>query len=120
MLAVGLQALKHCTHLFGWLAIDAVQDKLGVAQNGIQRCPKLVAHVGKELGLVPTCDLKLAAFVLNFIKEACILDRNHRLIGKGRNQFDLLIVERPHRPTDEYNDPDWYLMAQERNGKDRP
>ena len=44
VLAVGVQAIEHLTHLFGRLAIDIVEDELGVAQDGIEGGAQLVAH----------------------------------------------------------------------------
>ena len=39
------------------------------------------------------CLRKLAALILDFIEQPHVLDRNHRLIGKGRDQLDLLLRE---------------------------
>ena len=33
---------------------------------------------------------------LNAFEQAYILDCDHRLVSKGRNQFDLFVGERPH------------------------
>jgi hypothetical protein len=46
MFAVGLQALQHLPHLVRRLAIDIIEDKLRIAEDGIERRPQLVAHVG--------------------------------------------------------------------------
>ena len=40
---------------------------------------------------------ELAALVLDFVEQPHVLDRDHRLVGEGRDQLDLLVGERPHR-----------------------
>src|SRR5436190_4666588 len=59
--------------------------------------------------LARNCDLcwlglgELAALFLNFIKQPHVLDGNHRLIGEGGRDFDVLVDERPYgvpAPTD--------------------
>jgi hypothetical protein len=44
---------------------------------------------------------QLPALVLDFIEQTHVLDRNHRLVGEGLDQLDLLAGERPttYRPT---------------------
>ena len=34
---------------------------------------------------------------LHLVEQPHVLDRDHRLVGKGGDQFDLLVSERPHR-----------------------
>src|SRR5262249_43021563 len=93
VLAIALQSLEHSQHLFRRLAVSAVRHQFGIAKDGIEWRAQLVAHIGEELRLVLASDLKLMAFVLNFVKKPHLLDRNRSLVGKGRNQFDLLIGE---------------------------
>ena len=38
---------------------------------------------------------ELAALVLDFVEQAHVLDRDHRLVGEGGDQLDLLVGERP-------------------------
>ena len=52
MPAVRLHALEHPARLLRHLAVDAVEDQLGVAEDGVERRAQLVAHVGEELRLV--------------------------------------------------------------------
>ena len=42
-----------------------------------------MAHVGHELRLVLTRNLDLAALLLDFTEETCVLNRQHRLRGEG-------------------------------------
>ena len=69
---------------------------LGEADDGVQRRAQLVRHVGEELGLVLVGGLELAALVLDLVEQAHVLDRDHRLVGEGLQQRDLLVGERPH------------------------
>ena len=39
---------------------------------------------------------KLARARLHLVEQPHVLDRDHRLVGEGRDQFDLLVGERPH------------------------
>jgi hypothetical protein len=47
-----------------------------------------VAHVGDELRLVLARDLELAALLGDLIKQARVLRRNGRLVGKALHQGD--------------------------------
>ena len=40
---------------------------------------------------------QLARARLHLVEQPHVLDRDHRLVGEGRDQFDLLVGERPHR-----------------------
>src|SRR5262249_33652264 len=66
---------------------------LADADDGVERRAQLVAHVGEKLRFVLACLGELAALVLDFVKQADVLDRNHGLVGEGGCQFDLLIRE---------------------------
>ena len=94
MLAVALDALEHGLRLLRRLAVDAVDDQLGVAEDGVERRAQLVAHVGEELRLVLARLGELAALVLDFVEQPHVLDRDHRLVGERRDQLDLLVGER--------------------------
>ena len=55
------------------------------------------------LMLARNCDLcwlaicELAALVLDLVEQPHVLDRDHRLVGEGGDQLDLLVGEWPHR-----------------------
>src|SRR5262249_52370633 len=93
MLAVGLKALEDAEHFLGWLTVSAIRHQFGVTQDGVEWRAQLVAHIGEKLRLVLARDFELPALVLNFVKQPHVLDCNRSLVGKGRNQFDLLIGE---------------------------
>ena len=95
VLAVARDALEHGHHLLRRLAIDAVLDQLGVAQDGVERRAQLVAHVGEELRLVLARLGELAALLLDFVEQPHVLDGDRGLVGEGGHQLDLLVGERP-------------------------
>ena len=39
---------------------------------------------------------ELIGALLQLVEQPRVLDRDHRLVGKGRDQVDLLLGERPH------------------------
>src|ERR1700732_1938612 len=86
-------------HAIEWLSVLLQRlcifaQHLADADDGVERRAQLMAHVGEELRLVLARLGKLAALVLDFIEQADILNRDHRLIGEGRSKLDLLIHER--------------------------
>ena len=85
--AVGLNALEHLAHPVGGVAVDVVENELGVAENGIQRRAQLVAHIGEELRFVLAFDLELAALLVDLAEQARVLDGQHRLGGEGLEQI---------------------------------
>ena len=97
MLAVGVQAFEHLAHLVRRLAVDVVENELGVAENGVERGAQLVAHVGEELRLVLARDLELPALLVDLRKQVGVLDRQHRLGGEGLEQIDRVLRERTGR-----------------------
>ena len=117
-LAVALDALEHGLRLLRRLAVDAVEDQLGVAEDGVERRAQLVAHVGEELRLVLARLRELAALVLDFVEQPHVLDRDHRLVGEGGDQLDLLVGERLHRAcAAESMTPIGVALAQQRNAE---
>src|SRR6516162_10181503 len=56
------------------------------------------------------------AFLLR-LKESCVLDGDHRLIGEGRGKFNLFVVKWPHGVAPQYDDADWLPLAQERDAE---
>ena len=61
-------------------------EHLGEADDRVQRRPKLMGHVGQELGLVPARRLQLLALVLDLAVKAGVLDGQGRLGGEGLKQ----------------------------------
>ena len=87
-LPLRLHALQHVAHLRRRLAVDAVEDQLGVAEDGVERRAQLVAHVGEELRLVLARDLELPALLLDLAEQPRVLDRQHRLRRERLHQVD--------------------------------
>ena len=65
-------------------------EHLGVADDGVQRRPQLVAHVRQELRLVLAGLGKLAVRLLELLEEPGVLDGDDGLVGERLQQGDLL------------------------------
>ena len=91
--------------LSGRVAVDVVEDQLGITEDGVERRAQLVAHVGEELRLVLARLGELAALVLDLVEQAHVLDRDHRLVGEGRDQLDLLLGESARLAADRRSEP---------------
>src|SRR5215467_8120466 len=103
MLAVGADASEGVERFRSLRLVEALLDEFGIPENGRERCPQLMAHVGHELVLVLARDLevldglgKLARARLRFFEEARVLNRNHGLVRKGIDELDLAFAERAH------------------------
>ncbi len=49
MPAIAFKPFEHAEHFFRRLAINAVRQELGIAQDGVERRAQLVAHIGEKL-----------------------------------------------------------------------
>jgi hypothetical protein len=88
VLAVALHALEHAAHPFRHVAVDTVQYELGISEDRVQWRTQFVAHIGEELRLVLAGDLELVALDPDFVEQAGVLDRQHRLRREGLQQVD--------------------------------
>ena len=52
--------------------------------------------------------------------QPCVLDRDHRLIGEGADEFDLPVGERLDPLAREHDDPDHLTFAQQRHAERGP
>ena len=68
-------------------------------------------------GLVGECFGQVAGLRLNLVEQPDVLDGDHRLVGKGRDQFDLLVGEWTHFRARQGNYADRYAFAQHRNAE---
>ena len=57
---------------------------------------------------------------LHLFKQPYVLDRDDGLIGKGRNQFDLLVGKWSHCTTPQQNHSNWISFAHEGHAKSSP
>src|SRR5262249_53730113 len=97
--------------------IDAIGHQFGVAEDGVERSAQLVAHVGQELRLVLTRFRELPAFVLDFIEQPHVLNRDHSLVGKGGDKLDLFVSERAYFSTSQNNHTNGTRFPQKRHTK---
>ena len=95
-------------------------EHLGVADDGVQRRPQLVGHVGQELRLVLAGRLQLAARLLDLLEQPGVLDRQHRLAGERLQEIDDGLRKLARRLAADDQDADDPLLANERHGEQRP
>ena len=62
---------------------------------------------------------ELARARLHRLEQPHVLDRDHRLVGEGRDQLDLPVGERPHRRAHQRRSPDRNSFSQQRDGENR-
>ena len=93
-----------------YLPFGPPQHQAGEADNGIERRPQLVTDVGKKLRLVPVSGLKQRVLLLDFLKQADVFGGDHRLVGEGCDESDLLLGERlnPFPPNHDHADGDTF------------
>src|SRR6266508_2470508 len=60
---------------------------------------------------------KLARAGLHFVKQPHVLDRDHRLVGEGGNQLDLLVGKWPYGTTNQHVHANRDAFAQQRNAQ---
>ena len=60
---------------------------------------------------------KIARARLHLVEQPHVLDRDHRLVGEGRDQLDLLVGERPHLLRSDTNTPIGLSFAQQRHAE---
>ena len=68
-----------------------VEQQPAHADDGIHRRADFVAHGRQERALGLIGSLCSRARLLGFLEQPGILDGDHRLIGKRRDEFDLLV-----------------------------
>ena len=73
-----------------------VEQQAAHADHRVHRRADLVAHRGEERALGLVGRLRRGARFLGFVEQARVLDRDHRLVGEGLQQSDLL--RRKRRP----------------------
>ena len=85
----------------------------------MQRLAQIVARRGQKARFGKVCDLKLPALLLKFVEQSGIFDCDHRLVGKGRDQLDLLVVKRAHSGPAHQDHTDQIALAQKGHAKMR-
>src|SRR6516165_2674449 len=90
---------EHAVERLGVLlrCLGILAQHLAHPNDGIERRTQLVAHVGKELRLVLTCDLDLAALLADLAEQSGVLNRQCRLSGESLQQLDDIRGERAWR-----------------------
>ena len=82
----------------------ASQIRVAFCQHRLEHRLQLAGRTGDDLqhlggrGLLLQRLREIARARLHLVEQPHVLDRDHRLVGEGGDQLDLLIGERPHRP----------------------
>ena len=93
MLPVGIDAPQHGAHLVRRLPVDAVDDQLGITENGVQRRTELMAHVGEELRLVLVRLLELPVHALDEDGLTPLQQQEAQSGGADQREIDQQISE---------------------------
>ncbi len=96
---IGKQRVEHGFELAGRAADDA-EDLRGRSL--------LLQRLGEIVGALP-----------QFAEQTRVLDGDHRLVGEGRDQIDLLVGERFHDGAEQEEDADGGSLPQQRHAQSR-
>ena len=104
--------------------IISIAKLAGALDNGIENRPDIGRRgrdhvedvaapglIGQRLG-------KIAGLRLHLVEQPGVLDGDRSLVGKSRDQFDLLVGERPRFGARQTNYADRHTVAQHRNAED--
>ena len=119
MVARGVNVAQVLELLVVDLAKHLLAQHLGEADDRVERRAQLVRHVGEELRLVLVGHLELAALGLDLVEQARVLDRDHRLVGEGLEQRQLLVAERRRRVARDLDRADAVSFPDHRREGDR-
>src|SRR5437867_6797556 len=93
-----------------YLSLGPPQHQARKPDDRIERRAELVTDVGEKLRLVPVSGLKQRVLLLDFLKQADVFGAEHRLVGEGCDESDLLLGERlnPFPPDHDHADGDTF------------
>src|SRR5262252_4327982 len=124
VLAVGADAGEGIERYRSLRLVEAFLDEFGIAQNGRERCPQLVAHVGHELVLMLAGDLKvfdgLGKFTcprLDFFEQARVFNGDYGLIRKGIDELNLAFSEPTYLNTPDEDHANCLTCVDQRDGE---
>src|ERR1700730_8635102 len=98
MPAVALDSFERGACFLRHLAINAIKDEFGIAQDRVERCAQLVARVGEDLRLVLARDFHLLALLADFAEQPRVLDRQRRLSREGLQEVERVLWELARLP----------------------
>src|SRR5262249_49056452 len=85
----------------------------------IERGVYRLGHLAKRAQLLDGAR-ELARARLDLIEQPHVLNRDHRLIGKGGHQLDFFLGERPYRSAQKRDYADGSPLSQKRDSEHRP
>ena len=115
VLAVGADAREGIHRFLGQRPVEAFLHQLGVAEDGGERGPQLMAHVGDELRLVLARDLQLAALLRDLLEQAGVLNCQHRLRTERLQQIDRVLGKFARLPAPYHQRADDPICAEQRD-----
>jgi hypothetical protein len=113
-------SFRYSSLLLVELAEHALGQHLGEADDGVQRRPQLVRHVGEKLRFVTAGRLELGALVRDLTEEAGVLDGQGRLGSERPEDVHDLGEKLARRLAIEGQAPDDLVLAEQRHGEERP
>src|ERR1700745_3278937 len=117
MFSVLLHSSHDLQRLLRQSAVQPIEEQFGKAEYAVQRRPQLVAHIGKKLALVFIGDGKLASFLLYLAKQARVVHRENRLIGKSAHQADRALRKISDAPALQNQSSQSFLRSDQRGEK---
>ncbi len=116
----GVDVLQVFLLLLVQLTEHSIREDLRETDDGVQRRPELVRHVGQGLGFVAAGGFELPALILDLVKQPSILDRQGRLRGEGPQELDRLGGEFARAIAGHAEAADQPPFADHRDGQDGP
>ena len=103
---------KHASAESDSVAHDRLEHRLHVGRRGADH-----AKYRGSCRLLLQCLSQLARARLHLVEQAHVLDRDHGLVGEGRDQLDLLLGERPDDAPRQADHADHRIPAQQRHAE---
>ena len=89
-------------------------ENFAVANDGIERRPQLVAHIGEKLRFVLPRHFELPAFILDFTEQPGVLNRHRRLRRECLDEVDGVLRKNAGRAAADHQQANYILSADKR------
>ena len=94
-------------------------ENFAVANDGIERRPQLVAHIGEKLRFVLPRHFELPAFILDFTEQPGVLNRHRRLRRECLDEVDDILRKDARRAAADHQHANNVFPAQQRRHQQR-
>ena len=101
----------------------AMQQPRGGAHDALEHRPRVGRRLADDpqdlrgRGLPLQRDADVARARLHLVEQPHVLDRDHRLVGEGRDEFDLALRERNRRAARQRKGADRFAVAHQRHAE---